>query len=119
MEHILCRAKIHRARVTDCQLHYEGSITVDPVLMKAADIIPYERVQVVNINNGDRLETYVIEGKRGTGEVCLNGPAARRGQVGDLVIIIAYGHFTADELDNFTPRIVAVDENNHPLSSQS
>jgi aspartate 1-decarboxylase len=111
----LCRAKIHRARVTDAHLDYEGSITIDPELLEAAGIVPYEKVQVVNVNNGSRLETYVIEGTRGNGEICLNGPAARLGQVNDLVLIIAYGQFTPEEAKDFTPRIVTVDKDNHPL----
>ncbi|MFC1476149.1 aspartate 1-decarboxylase [Candidatus Zixiibacteriota bacterium] len=115
MEITLCRAKIHRARITDANLDYEGSITIDPELMAAAGIVTYEKVQVVNVNNGTRLETYVIDGKTGSGDVCLNGPAARLGQVGDLIIIIAYGQFTLDESREFEPRIVNVDENNRPI----
>jgi aspartate 1-decarboxylase len=114
MEVTLCRAKIHRARITDANLDYEGSITVDTELMAAAGIVPYEKVQVVNVNNGARLETYIIEGITGSGEVCLNGPAARLGQVGDLIIIIAYGQFTPEEARGFAPRIVNVDQDNHP-----
>jgi aspartate 1-decarboxylase len=115
MEITLCRAKIHRARVTGANLAYEGSITIDTELLEEAGIVSYEKVQVVNINNGARLETYVIEGKSGSGEVCLNGPAARLGQVGDLIIIMAYGHFALDEAQGFVPRVVNVDENNRPL----
>lgn len=115
MEITLCRAKIHRARITDANLDYEGSISVDAELLEAAGIVPYEKVQVVNVNNGTRLETYVIQSKGGSGEVCLNGPAARLGQVGDLIIVIAYGHFTPDEARDFVPRVVTVDKNNHPI----
>jgi len=110
----LFRAKIHRARITDANLEYEGSITIDPDLLEAAGIVLYEKVQVVNLNNGVRLETYVMQGARGTGEVCLNGPAARLGQVGDRIIIIAYANMPIGEASGFVPRIVTVDENNHP-----
>jgi aspartate 1-decarboxylase len=115
MELTLCRAKIHRARITDANLAYEGSITIDAELLQASGIVPYEKVQVVNVNNGTRLETYVIQAKAGSGEVCLNGPAARLGLVGDIIIIIAYGRFSPAEAQGFVPRIIAVDENNHPV----
>ncbi len=111
----LCRAKIHRVRVTDANLAYEGSITIDTELLEAAGIVPYEKVQVVNVNNGARLETYVIQSEGGSGEVCLNGPAARLGQVGDIIIIIAYGHFSPGEAKGFVPRVITVDEKNHPV----
>jgi len=114
MDITLFRAKIHRARITDANLEYEGSITIDPNLLEAAGIVLYEKVQVVNVNNGARLETYVMQGARGTGEVCLNGPAARLGQVGDRIIIIAYANMPIAEANGFVPRIVTVDENNHP-----
>jgi len=116
MQITLCRAKIHRARITDANLDYEGSITIDADLMDRAGILPYEKVHVVNVNNGNRLETYVIPGKRGSGEVCLNGPAARSGQINDLVIIMAYALFSPEEARGFTPRIVPVDTNNHPTA---
>jgi len=109
---ILCKSKLHRVRVTDADLHYEGSLTIDRDLMDAADLVPYEKVQVVNINNGTRAETYVIEGKRGTGEICVNGALARWAQKGDLLIIIAYGAFAQDEVKEFSPKIIFVDENN-------
>ncbi len=115
MDITLCRAKIHRARVTDANLAYEGSITIDADLLKASGIVPYEKVQVVNVNNGSRLETYVIQAAAGSGEVCLNGPAARLGQVGDIIIIIAYGNFTPAEAQGFVPQVITVDENNHPV----
>jgi len=114
MQITLCRAKIHRARITDANLNYEGSITIDAELMDRAGIMPYEQVHVVNVNNGTRLETYVIPGKHGSGEICLNGPAARTGQINDLVIIMAYGSFTPEEARQFTPRIVPVDSHNRP-----
>lgn len=106
------RAKIHRAIVTMSELYYEGSITIDSDLLKAADILPYEKVQVVNINNGSRLETYTLEGPAGSGMVCLNGPAARLGAVGDEIIIIAYSQMTDEEAKKLKPKIVLVDKNN-------
>ncbi|RQD77656.1 MAG: aspartate 1-decarboxylase [Candidatus Syntrophonatronum acetioxidans] len=106
------KSKIHRATVTDADLNYNGSITIDPELMKAADILPYEQVHVVNINNGARFETYVIEGQAGTGEICLNGAAARLVHPGDLVIIITYALVEKDELENFEVKTVLVNEKN-------
>ena len=91
------RAKIHRVRVTQAELNYVGSITIDEDLMDASGIVEHERVQIVNVNNGERLETYVIKGERGSGIICLNGPAARKVQVGDNVIIIAYAYVTLEE----------------------
>jgi aspartate 1-decarboxylase len=109
----LCKAKLHRATITEANLAYEGSLTVDCELLDAAGILPYEQVHVVNINNGARLETYTIEGARGSGIICLNGAAARLGAVGDKVIIIAYAQMTAEEAQRFRPRLVHLDENNH------
>lgn len=109
----VCRAKIHRAHITDANLDYEGSLSIDRRLLSASTIRPHERVQVVNLNNGNRFETYVIEGE--DGEVCLNGPAARLGQPGDLVIIIAYAFVDMGESDKQAPVIVRVDSNNRPL----
>ena len=108
----LCRSKIHRATVTEANLQYDGSLTLDSVLMHAADILPSEKVQVVNINSGQRFETYVIRGPENSGVVCLNGAAARMGQVGDLVIVMAYALCTEDEAHALTPRIVFVDAEN-------
>ncbi|MEJ2187662.1 MAG: aspartate 1-decarboxylase [Gemmatimonadota bacterium] len=113
MRRTLCKSKIQRETVTDANLEYEGSITLDPVLMEAADIVEYERVQVVDINNGSRLETYVIRGQPGRGEVVLNGAAARLVQVGDRVIIMSYAAYEEEELEGFEPRVVLVDEANH------
>ncbi|MCA1596543.1 MAG: aspartate 1-decarboxylase [Chloroflexi bacterium] len=107
-----CRSKIHRATVTQAELHYEGSLGVDRLLLDAADIAPFERVQVVNINSGARLETYAIAEAGGSGTVCLNGAAARLGQPGDLVIIMCYALFTAEEVGSIEPRIVFVDDHN-------
>ncbi len=105
----MCKSKIHRATVTAANLHYVGSITVDAELLRLADILPYEQVQVVNINNGKRFETYAIEGEPGSGTICLNGAAARLAVPGDLVIIIAYGLVTDAELAGWEPRVVHVD----------
>ena len=100
------KSKIHRAKITQAELHYVGSITVDEALMEAANIIEGEKVQVVNINNGERLETYVIKGERNSGTVCLNGPAARKAQVGDVVIIISYASMEFEEAKKFKPWII-------------
>lgn len=108
----LFKSKIHRATVTEANLNYMGSITVDESLLKAADILPGEKVQVVNNNNGSRLETYVIAGEAGTGVICLNGAAARLVQPGDTVIIIAYAMMTRDEALIHQPRVVMVDSRN-------
>ena len=105
----LCKSKIHGASVTEANLQYTGSLTLDPLLMKAADLVPYEQVQVVNVNNGARFETYCIEGIPGSGTVCLNGAAARLAVVGDKVIVISYAHLTEAELDAFSPKLVFVD----------
>jgi aspartate 1-decarboxylase len=112
MFRLMLRSKIHRATVTDSNLEYEGSLTVDPLLLEAASILPYEQVSVSNLNNGERFETYVIPGKRGAGEMVLNGPTARKGLKGDKVIVFCYEYFTEEELKTFAPRIVLVDANN-------
>lgn len=106
------RAKIHRATVTQADLNYMGSITLDEDLMDASGIISNERVQVVNINNGERFETYVIKGERGSGSVCLNGAAARKVAVGDKIIIIAYAYCTLEEARTIEPKVVYPNENN-------
>lgn len=108
----LCKSKIHRARVTEAELYYEGSLTVDTLLLDASRILPYEKVQVVNVNNGERFETYIIPGKPGSGVICLNGPAARLGTVGDEVIVIAYAEFEESEAVSYKPTVVLVDEKN-------
>ena len=107
--------KSHRATVTEANLEYMGSITIDKDLIEMAGILPGERVQIVDNNNGNRLETYVIEGERGSGVICLNGAAARKVSVGDKVIIIAYAMMTPEEAQNFEPKVVMVDDNNKPL----
>jgi aspartate 1-decarboxylase len=113
MRRIMVRAKIHRATITNADLHYEGSLTIDRDLLDAADLKVYEKVAVVNVNNGARFETYVIEGVRGSGSIQLNGAAARLGAVGDLVIIMAFGEFEEQELtDDFEPIKVFVDSHN-------
>ncbi len=106
------KSKIHRVRVTEADLNYIGSITIDEDLLDAANMIEGEKVQIVNINNGERLETYTIKGKRGSGEVCLNGPAARKVAVGDMVIIISYGIMDFEEAKKFKPSIVFPNEDN-------
>jgi aspartate 1-decarboxylase len=116
MQVTVFKSKIHRATITGAELDYEGSISIDRDLLDAAGILVYERVQVVNLNNGKRFETYVIEGKRGSGEVMLNGPAARLGLPGDLVIIIGYASLTPEEVGNLVPKIVLVDSENRPIN---
>ena len=106
------KSKIHRALVTQADLNYVGSITIDEDLMDAANFIEGERVQIVNNNNGERIETYVIKGERGSGVICLNGAAARRVQVGDVVIIISYAWMSIEEAKKFKPVVVIPDENN-------
>ena len=108
----MCKSKIHRATVTEACLEYEGSITVDSLLLDAADIRPFEMVQVLNINNGERFETYAIPGKKDSGEICLNGAAARLGVKGDKVIIMSTAWIPEAETQNFTPKIVFVNEQN-------
>ena len=110
------RAKLHRITVTQADLNYIGSITLDLDLIEAAGLVAGEKVQVVNCNNGERLETYVIEGARGSGEVCLNGPAARRCQLGDIVIVIAYGSMTIEEARAFKPTLVFPDTATNRIS---
>ncbi len=112
MQRIIFKSKIHRARITEANLNYEGSLTIDQDLMEAADILPYEKVDVVNISTGDRFTTYAIKGKRGSGELCLNGGAARLGHVGDLIIVITYAHLDEVELESFETKAVLVDEHN-------
>lgn len=110
----LFKGKLHRLTVTEADLYYEGSITLDADLLDAAKLLPYERVQVVNVNNGARLETYTIPGARGTRTVCLNGPAARLCAVGDEIIVIAYADMTPEEAREHRPRVVLVDKQNNP-----
>lgn len=108
----MLRAKIHEATVTDANLHYEGSLNVDTSLLDAVGIKPYEKVLVSNLNNGERFETYVIPSARGSGEVVLNGPAARKGMIGDKIIIFSYAYYTEEDLKDFSPRIIRLDRDN-------
>ncbi len=108
----MMNGKIHRARVTEANLNYVGSITIDQDILDAVDILPNEKVQIVNNNNGARLETYVISGERGRGVICLNGAAARLVQVDDIIIIISYAHLNEEELKHHEPKVVVMDENN-------
>ncbi len=108
----ILKSKIHRVKITQAELHYVGSITIDEDLMDAADLIENEKVQIVNVNNGERLETYVIKGERGSGQVCLNGPAARKAQVGDIVIIISYASMPKEEAKSYKPIVIFPDTHN-------
>ena len=108
----MLRAKIHQATVTDSNILYEGSLTIDEALMDATGMKPYEQVRVSNLNNGERFETYVIPGERGSGVICLNGAAARKGTKGDVIIIFSYCFYTEDEIRDFSPRIIRLDKNN-------
>jgi aspartate 1-decarboxylase len=108
----MLKSKIHRARVTDCNIDYEGSITIDKALMDAADILPYEQVQILNVNNGARFSTYAIEGKENAGDICLNGAAARLVAKGDVVIILTYADMEEEEARRYHPRLVYVDAQN-------
>ena len=122
MQRHLMKSKIHRATITSADLHYEGSLTVDEDLLDAADLVTYEEIQVVNVNNGSRFATYVIPGPRGSGVIQLNGAAARLGMPGDLVILISYAVFDAKEAERHNPRVVFVDAQNRivrpPLRAQ-
>ena len=111
-------SKIHRATVTDANLNYVGSITIDETLMKASKIKEWQKVDILNINNGERFHTYVIKGKSDSGMICLNGAAARKAQPGDKVIIIAYGLYNPEELEGYKPTIVIVDENKKILETK-
>jgi len=118
MQRHLMKSKIHRATITSADLHYEGSLTVDEDLLDAADLVTYEEIQVVNVNNGARFSTYVIPGLRGSGVLQLNGAAARLGHPGDLVILISYGLYDEDAAERHSPRVVFVDEHNHIVRPQ-
>ncbi|WP_338849121.1 aspartate 1-decarboxylase [Massilia sp. W12] len=112
MQRIMLRAKLHRVSVTQCDLHYEGSCGIDEDLLEAANIIPNEKIELYNVNNGARFSTYAIRGKRGSGEISLNGAAARQVQLGDLLIICAYAPMTDEEIATYSPKIVFVNEKN-------
>ncbi len=111
----MMRAKIHRVTVTQAALNYIGSIQIDEDLIDAAGMVEGEKVQVVNVNNGERLETYIIKGERGSGIISLNGPAARKAQVGDVVIVVAYGHMPLEEARTFRPTVIFPDEGTNKL----
>lgn len=117
MQITLLKAKVHRATITDANIHYEGSLTIDPVLMHAAGMVEYEKVLVVDIQNGSRFETYLIVGEPGSGTMCVNGAAARLVQTGDLCIVMAFGVYTPDEAKNHQPVLVQVDEKNRIISA--
>ena len=117
MNRTMLKSKIHRATVTDANLHYQGSITIDEHLMELADIAPYEQVQVLDVDNGARFETYAIPGAPGKGDICLNGAAARLVQPGDIVIVITYASYDEAELEDYAPLVVLVDETNQPVLS--
>jgi aspartate 1-decarboxylase len=112
MMRCMLRCKIHSATVTESNLSYEGSITIDAAILSHAGILPYEQVMVSNLNNGERFETYAIPGKRNSGEICLNGPTARKGIVGDKVIIFCYGYLQETEAKRLKPKIICLDEEN-------
>lgn len=112
MKRYMLKSKLHRATVTDANLHYEGSITIDRKLMDAADLIPYERVDIYNVNNGERFTTYVIEGEENSGTMCINGAAARLAARGDIIIVASYTELDEEEARIFHPRCVLVDEKN-------
>ncbi len=111
----VCKSKIHQVTVTEANLQYVGSITIDEDLMDAANLIEFEKVQVVNINNGERLDTYVIKGQRGSGVICLNGPAARKVAVGDVVIIMSYATMDFEEAKSFKPKMIFPDTTTNSL----
>jgi|SRR5690554_489976 len=114
MQITMFKSKLHQMAVTEANLMYEGSITIDQDLLDAANLLPYEKVQVVNITNGSRLETYTIAGERGSGVCCLNGAAARLTQIGDRIIVISYAEMTPEEAKTHKPVVVVVDEKNRP-----
>ncbi len=112
MERQMLRAKLHRATITEADLDYEGSLTIDKDLLEAVGIIPFERVKVYNINNGERFDTYAIAGERGSGVIGLNGAAARKGMVGDLIIIVTFGLYSPEDLESYHPNIALLDSSN-------
>lgn len=116
MQRIMLRAKIHRATVTECDLNYEGSCGIDEDLLDAADIREFEKIDIYNVNNGERFSTYAIRGKRGSGEISLNGAAARLAHLGDLLIICTFAPMTADEVSTYVPKVVFVDDKNRMTS---
>jgi aspartate 1-decarboxylase len=118
MQRVLLKSKIHRARVTDANLDYEGSLSIDENLMRAADILPYEQIKIYNIFNGARFDTYAIAAPPGSGEICLNGAAARMGARGDLIIVASYGLYEDSEISRHQPKVVLLDSSNNPLRAK-
>ncbi|MBI5640339.1 MAG: aspartate 1-decarboxylase [Nitrospirae bacterium] len=114
----MLRAKIHMATVTESNLEYEGSITIDETILNKVGILAFEQVMISNMNNGERFETYVIPGRKNSGEICLNGPTARKGVVGDKVIIFCYSYFEDSKTKNFRPKIIKLDKKNRLLSAK-
>lgn len=119
MQRIMLRAKLHRATVTQCDLHYEGSCGIDENLLEAADIREFEKIELYNVNNGERFSTYAIKGKRGSGEISLNGAAARRAHLGDLLIICAFAPMSDAEIADYVPKVVFVDQSNRITGMKS
>jgi aspartate 1-decarboxylase len=119
MQRVMLKSKIHRATVTDCDLHYVGSLTVDPDLLEAADILEFEQVAIVDVDNGARFTTYTIAGERGTGEMKVNGAAARLVHRGDTIIVISYGSYDREDLSTYEPRVVHVDHSNRIVDVDS
>ena len=115
----MCKSKIHRVTITQAELDYEGSITIDAGLLEAADVVPYEMVQVYNVNNGARFETYAIPGEPASGVICLNGAAARLGMVGDKLIIVSTAWVADSEVPSFSPKVVFVNEHNEQKSARA
>ncbi|HTW43432.1 MAG TPA: aspartate 1-decarboxylase [Solirubrobacteraceae bacterium] len=115
MQRVMLKSKIHRATVTDCDLHYVGSITIDPELLEAADILEYEQVHVVDVDNGARFETYTIPGERGSGDMRVNGAAARLVHRGDTIIVISYGSYDRADMERYEPRVVHVQANTNRI----
>lgn len=119
MQRIMMKSKIHRARITDANLDYEGSLSIDETLMKAADILPYEQIKIYNVFNGARFDTYAIAGPPGSGVICLNGAAARMGARGDLIIIVTYAQYGDEEIQGHQPKVVLVDERNRQIEARA
>jgi aspartate 1-decarboxylase len=115
MQRTMLKSKIHRASVTDCDLHYVGSITIDPELLQAGDILEHEQVHVVDVDNGARFETYTIAGQRGSGEIKVNGAAARLVHRGDTIIVISYAQYSREEMEHYEPRVVHVQANTNRI----
>ena len=113
MQKLMLSGKIHTARLTSCELDYEGSLEIDPLLLAEGGILPYEKILVVNRNNGERLETYAIPGKAGSKVFCLNGPAAHRGNVGDVVTIMSFSLYDAEEAKTYEPKVIVLDQDNN------